>query len=105
MRLVHLTACIAALAVGALVIVLPKGTRRHRVLGRMYVVATVVYAGASFFMYPSTGRLTPFHAISIGSGLNVASCRAGEWNWGPAFDLTRPGSRPDTRTAAQTMAG
>ena len=43
----------------------------HRILGRIYVGATVAYAASSFFMYPSTGRFTPFHAISIQSVMLV----------------------------------
>lgn len=78
MNLLHLSACAAALVVGAIVAWLPKGTDLHRFLGRLYVGATVAYAGASFFMYPSTGRFTPFHAVSIqsvvlvGGGLALA---------------------------------
>jgi uncharacterized membrane protein len=65
MTSVHLIACVTAIIVGAMVLVRPKGTALHRALGFVYVVATFGYCGSSFFMYPSTGRLTPFHLISI----------------------------------------
>jgi uncharacterized membrane protein len=70
---VHLIACVAAIIVGAMVLVRPKGTAIHRALGFAYVVATFTYCGSSFFMYPSTGRLTPFHLISI-QNLMLVSC-------------------------------
>jgi uncharacterized membrane protein len=65
MTTIHLIACVAAIIVGAMVLVRPKGTAVHRALGYTYVGATIVYCGASFFMYPSTGRLTVFHFISV----------------------------------------
>lgn len=65
MTTIHVIACVAAIIVGAMVIMRPKGTAAHRALGFVYVVATFAYCGSAFFMYPSTGRLTPFHLISI----------------------------------------
>lgn len=71
MTSLHLGACVVALVVGAFVAFMRKGTKLHRVLGRLYVGATVTYAISSFFMYPSTGRLTFFHAMSIQSAMLV----------------------------------
>ena len=65
MTTVHLAACLFAIVVGGVVLLRPKGTARHRTLGFLYVGATFVYCGSSFFMYPSTGRLTAFHLISV----------------------------------------
>lgn len=65
MTVIHLSACVLALLAGAIIIIRPKGTPAHRALGLTYVGATVIYCGSSFFMYPSTGHLTPFHAISV----------------------------------------
>jgi hypothetical protein len=45
----------------------------HRALGSVYVGATFLYCSSSFFMYPSTGRLTPFHLIAI-QNLVLVSC-------------------------------
>jgi uncharacterized membrane protein len=73
MTTIHLIACVAAIIVGAAVLIRPKGTAVHRALGYAYVGATYVYCGSSFFMYPSTGRLTPFHFISI-QNLVLVSC-------------------------------
>src|SRR5262245_21123664 len=73
MTRVHLIACVAAIIVGAMVLARPKGTFVHRALGFVYVGATFAYCGSSFFMYPSTGRLTPFHLISI-QNLVLVSC-------------------------------
>ena len=62
---IHVIACVAAIIAGGMVIMRPKGTAVHRALGFVYVGATFAYCGSAFFMYPSTGRLTPFHLISI----------------------------------------
>ena len=67
MILVHVATCVVALVVGAAVALAPKGTPMHRALGLVYVAATLAYSGSSFFMYPSTGRFTPFHVIAIQS--------------------------------------
>jgi len=73
MKSFHLSACVVALVVGAFIVFLRKGNKVHRSLGRLYVGATMAYAVSSFFMYPSTGRFTPFHAISIQSAMLVVS--------------------------------
>jgi uncharacterized membrane protein len=72
MTALHVGACAVALVVGALVAFMGKGSHRHRVLGRVYVGATMTYAISSFFMYPSTSRLTFFHSISIQNAMLVA---------------------------------
>src|SRR5262245_51185800 len=73
MTRIHLVASVAAIIVGAMVLVRPKGTAVHRALGFVYVGATFAYCGSSFFMYPSTGRPTLFHLISI-QNLVLVSC-------------------------------
>jgi uncharacterized membrane protein len=73
MTTIHLIACVAAILVGAVVLVRPKGTASHRALGLVYVGATFAYCVSSFFMYPSSGRPTPFHLISI-QNLVLVSC-------------------------------
>jgi len=73
MTTVHLIACVAAIIAGAIVVLRPKGTAAHRALGSVYVGATFLYCGSSFFMYPSTGRLTPFHLIAL-QNLFLVSC-------------------------------
>lgn len=65
MTTIHLIGCVAAIVAGAIVVLRPKGTAAHRALGSVYVGATFLYCGSSFFIYPSTGRLTPFHLIAI----------------------------------------
>jgi uncharacterized membrane protein len=75
MKSVHLIACVMAIIVGAIMLMRPKGTALHRALGFVYVGATLGYCGSSFFMYPATGRLTPFHLTSI-QNLVLVSCGA-----------------------------
>jgi len=88
MTTLHLLASVGALASGAMVLVRAKGTSPHRIVGAAYVCATVLYCLSSFAIYPSTGRLTPFHAIAlqnlclVGSGVAVSRVfrrRVPEW--------------------------
>ena len=72
MTALHVGACAVALAVGAILAVMRKGSQLHRGLGRVYVGATITYAISSFLMVPSTGGLTVFHAISIQNAMLVA---------------------------------
>lgn len=72
MKMVHLGACLLALAAGAFAAIARKGTFAHIMMGRVYVGATFIYCVSSFFLYPSTGQFTPFHAISIQNAAMVA---------------------------------
>ena len=72
MTTVHVGACLLALVAGALAAFARKGEFVHIVAGRLYVGATLIYGVSSFFLYPSTGQFTPFHAISIQNVAMVA---------------------------------
>ena len=66
---VHFTASLAALLAGAVVLLLPKGTRWHRTWGHAYVWSFALVVITSFAMFNLTGRFTPFHlAAVIGGG-------------------------------------
>ena len=70
---VHLIAAIAALAIGALVLLTsPKGTRRHRQIGWTYTVAMLVLNVTALMIYRLFGRFGPFHAAAIVSLVTLA---------------------------------
>ena len=53
---IHLVTVIAALGLGAAIFLLPKGTARHRLMGRVYCVCLLITAVASFWIgRPGTG--------------------------------------------------
>lgn len=70
---VHTLLGIACLAVGAGMIVLPKGTRLHRHTGRVYVGLMTVLLLTSFGIFELFGGFGVFHAMSIISGLTLAA--------------------------------
>ena len=45
----------------------------HRLVGITYVGATILCCLSSFAIYPSTGKLTPFHAIAVQNLLLVGA--------------------------------
>jgi uncharacterized membrane protein len=70
---VHAVACVGALATGALVLLGPKGSRRHRSGGRLYLIAMLVtnvtalgiYRNGVFF-FPHWFAIAALTAIIIG---------------------------------------
>lgn len=61
----HAAAASAALAFGALVLLVPKGTQLHRALGMAYVVAMVALNFAAFGIYRINGHFGPFHVLAL----------------------------------------
>src|SRR5262245_42267426 len=64
---VHLSAALLALALGALVLVLPKGTRRHKLFGRLWVGLMVLIAVSSFWI-----GFSWIHLLSIWTLISLA---------------------------------
>jgi uncharacterized membrane protein len=70
---IHAVACVVALATGALVLLGPKGTRRHRTGGRLYLMAMLVtnltalgiYRSGVFF-FPHWFAVAALTAIAVG---------------------------------------
>ena len=62
--LAHLAAAVAALGFTTATLVLPKGGRRHRVLGRAAALALVATAVLSFFV-PRLGAFSGLHVLSL----------------------------------------
>jgi uncharacterized membrane protein len=69
----HAVACLGALATGAIVLVGPKGTPRHRSLGRLYLIAMLatnltalgIYRRGVFY-FPHWFAIAALIAIAIG---------------------------------------
>jgi uncharacterized membrane protein len=63
----HIIAAFFALFIGAGQMVMRKGTRPHRLVGKMWVFAMVVVALSSFFIHEIRviGNFSPIHLLSI----------------------------------------
>ncbi|NNM32092.1 MAG: hypothetical protein HKO53_03455, partial [Gemmatimonadetes bacterium] len=68
----HLAFSLIAIAAGAVVLLLPKGTRWHRTWGHGYVWSMVGVIVTSMAMYDLTGRVTPFHFAALVAAVTVA---------------------------------
>lgn len=77
----HLLAAVVALAAGTAVLALPKDTRRHRLLGRVYVGSMSVLLLTAFQLYFLFGRFGLVHWGAVGSsgallvGVGAVGCR------------------------------
>jgi len=63
--LIHLVLALVALVAGALVIANPKGTRRHRRIGRVYLVSMTAMNGFALLNYELYGHFGPFHWMAL----------------------------------------
>jgi uncharacterized membrane protein len=63
--LVHIGSGLAALAFGAIVLLMTKGTRPHKALGYGYIVAMLVLNGTAFGIYRLFHGLGPFHVFAL----------------------------------------
>lgn len=69
--LVHLIASILALIFGSLILIMSKGTRRHKKVGYAYVVSMLVLLITSFMLYNLFGGFGVFHVASIVSSVTL----------------------------------
>lgn len=81
--LIHTAAAIAAMVLGAIVFLKPKGGRVHRFLGYAYSLCMLLLIATSFMIYRLTGGFNFLHGASIASSVGVA------FGFGHAF-LRRP---------------
>lgn len=69
---IHTATAVAALVLGAVVLIMsPKGTRRHRQLGWAYVISMVALNGTALFIYRLFRVFGPFHVAAIFSLVTV----------------------------------
>jgi uncharacterized membrane protein len=62
---VHLALAVAAIISGAAVVVLPKGTGSHRLVGFIYALGMFGVVGTALLIYNLTGRFGPFHVLAV----------------------------------------
>lgn len=62
---VHFVFSLAALAFGAWVLLIRKGTRWHRTVGHLYATSMVGLNVTALFLYRMTGRFGPFHVFAL----------------------------------------
>lgn len=68
----HVTAAIAALALGLVVLSAAKGDATHRLFGVGYVVSMVIVNVTALGIYRLNGQFGPFHALALLSLAGVA---------------------------------
>ena len=85
--LVHTVLGLGAVLFGVLIIALPKGTPRHRGIGRAYAVAMLLLNSTGLMIYDLSGRFGPFHVaalVSLGTivaGVVLAFLRRPRGHW------------------------
>jgi uncharacterized membrane protein len=67
----HVLAAFSALGAGVAVLVLPKGTHTHRVIGTVYVIALVVVNIAALSLHRENS-FGVFHALAVASLVTIA---------------------------------
>lgn len=81
---IHVAAVTPAALLGAYILLRPKGTPLHRLLGRIWMVLMIVTAISSFFIHQLDlfYRFSPIHLLSIatlfGSWNAIAAARRGD---------------------------
>lgn len=72
--MVHVAMGVTALVGGGAVLLLPKGTARHQVIGRVYAAAILFINGTALSIYDLTGKPNVFHVIAV---VNLATLAMG----------------------------
>ena len=94
---IHTAAAVAALIAGAAVLLIRKGTRRHRQLGWTYVVSMLLLNVTALLIYRLFGRFGPFHAGAVFSFITVVAGTAA------ALGARRARARRDTAARARAL--
>lgn len=63
--MLHMATAVTAMIAGLCVVLLTKGTRRHRRMRYVYVASMLALNVSSFFVFSLTGRFSPFHVASM----------------------------------------
>jgi len=71
---IHVLTALAAMVVGAVVLLIRKGTRMHRFYGYLYFYLMIVLNGTAFMLYGLFGTFGPFHVAAL---LSLASLLLG----------------------------
>lgn len=70
---VHFLFSLVAIFAGAVVVLLPKGTRWHRSWGHLYGVSMIGVVATALAIYDLTGGWGPFHFAAVVSGLTLVA--------------------------------
>jgi uncharacterized membrane protein len=68
---VHLVSAIFAMIFGTAILLMTKGSKKHKKVGYLYVISMFVMLLTSFFMYSLFGRFSVFHIASIFSSVTL----------------------------------
>lgn len=68
---IHTGFGVCALVTGTAVVLRPKGTRRHRLLGRLYVMSMLGLLGTAFLIYRLFDGFGVFHWLAVVSALTL----------------------------------
>ena len=74
----HVAMGSVALVSGAVVLMVPKGTARHRRVGRIYAATILAINATALSMYDLTGRFNVFHVIAL---VNLATLAMDCWRY------------------------
>lgn len=80
----HFATAVLALAVGAVVVLRPKGTRFHRWCGRAYLASMLALNISALCIYDLWGRFGPFHFAALFSLVTVLMGAITAWRRKPA---------------------
>ena len=61
----HLITALIAMVAGAYVLLKPKGTKRHKRIGYIYVSSMVLVCGSALGIYNLTGKFGIFHILAF----------------------------------------
>lgn len=61
----HLATALIAMIAGAYVLVKPKGTKRHKTIGYIYVFSMILVCGSALCIYNLTGKFGIFHILAL----------------------------------------
>ena len=86
---VHVGAALLALATGTWVLAVPKGTRQHRWVGRIYVSSMAILLETAFQIYYLFGRFGIIHWGAVGSILALLVGLGAVWQRPVGHDWLR----------------
>ena len=69
--IIHVGTVIPALFLGAPILIMKKGTRRHKTLGRIWASLMMITAISSFWLQGLTGGIGPIHIFSVVTILSI----------------------------------
>jgi uncharacterized membrane protein len=70
--IIHVGTVVPALLLGAVVMLMKKGTRRHKMLGRIWAVLMITTAISSFWLRGINGSVGPIHIFAVVSLVSIA---------------------------------